>query len=58
MTTCPDCGATVESIDDLEFVQWDTEDVNIWAFKANKRLYLTACEACGAAIGGGVAGAK
>jgi hypothetical protein len=55
MTHCPECDATLEAQPDVEFVEMDAE-TNFFA--ASKRFYLVACGDCGAAIGGGVAGAK
>jgi hypothetical protein len=55
MVHCPDCDATLSGQDDVEFVEMDAET---GIFAASKRFYLTACGHCGAAIGGGVAGAK
>ena len=53
--TCPECDATLEEPSDVEFVEMDA---TTGFFAASKRFYLTACGHCGAAIGGGVAGAK
>jgi predicted nucleic-acid-binding Zn-ribbon protein len=55
MVHCPDCGATLVDETDVEFVETDAKS---GFFKASKRFYLVACGECGAAIGGGVAGAK
>lgn len=59
MTDCPECNRRVDSIDDVHFIDIDTEDTGLQlSFKAPKRLYIVACANCGAAVGGGVAGAK
>lgn len=55
MVHCPECDATLEESSDVEFVEMDA---TTGFFAASKRFYLTACGHCGAAIGGGVAGAK
>jgi hypothetical protein len=55
MTHCPDCDAELSTPESVDFVEMDAE-TNIFA--ASKRFYLVACGECGAAIGGGVAGAK
>lgn len=55
MVHCPECDATLSEKDDVEFVEMDAKT---GFFKASKRFYLVACGECGAAIGGGVAGAK
>jgi len=54
---CPECDAAIESIDDVEFVEWDTADDG-WTFRAAKVMYVVACVECGAAVGGGVAGGR
>ena len=55
MVHCPECEATMEQPDDVEFVDMDA---TTGFFTASKRFYLVACGECGAAIGSGVAGAK
>jgi predicted nucleic-acid-binding Zn-ribbon protein len=55
MAHCPDCDASLSEQDDVEFVEMEARTGFI---KASKRFYLVACNDCGAAIGGGVAGAK
>ncbi|WP_254273338.1 hypothetical protein [Haloarcula marina] len=55
MVHCPECDATLDAKDDVEFVEMDA---TTGFFKASKRFYLVACNDCGAAIGSGVAGAK
>jgi predicted nucleic-acid-binding Zn-ribbon protein len=55
MAYCPECDTTLAMGDDVEFVEMDAET---GLLKASKRFYLVACGNCGAAIGGGVAGAK
>lgn len=54
---CPECDARIESVNDVEFIEWDTEDTGL-SFNAPKILYLVACVNCAAAIGGGVAGGQ
>lgn len=54
MAHCPECGTDLAGGDDTEFVDLGTETR---FFQASKRFYLVACGHCGAAIGGGVAGA-
>jgi predicted nucleic-acid-binding Zn-ribbon protein len=51
---CPECNATFEAPEDVAFVDMESETK---IFGASKRFYLVACDHCGAAIGGGVAGA-
>jgi len=55
MAHCPECDAPFDSPEGVEFVEMDAE-TNLFA--ASKRFYLVACAECGAALGGGVAGAK
>ncbi|ACV46554.1 MULTISPECIES: hypothetical protein [Halomicrobium] len=54
MAHCPECEATLDQQDDVEFVDMDS---TTGFFTASKRFYLVACGECGAAIGSGVAGA-
>lgn len=53
MAHCSECGTDFDGKDDVEFVDLGAESR---FFKASKRFYLVACNECGAAIGGGVAG--
>jgi predicted nucleic-acid-binding Zn-ribbon protein len=53
MTHCSECGTEFSGQQDVEFVDLGAES-NF--FQASKRFYLVACNHCGAAIGGGVAG--
>lgn len=55
MVHCPDCETTLSEQSDVEFIEMGAKT---GILKASKRFYLVACENCGAAIGGGVAGAK
>ena len=55
MVHCPECQTTLDTIDDIEFVETDAK---IGFVRASKRFYTTNCAACGATIGSGVAGAK
>jgi len=54
MAHCPECDATLDTPEDVEFVDMDSEN---GFFTAAKRFYLVACADCGVAIGSGVAGA-
>jgi hypothetical protein len=54
MAHCPECEATLDQQEDVEFVDMDS---TTGFFTASKRFYLVACGECGAAIGSGVAGA-
>ncbi|WP_276270712.1 hypothetical protein [Haloarcula litorea] len=55
MVHCPECDSDLDQQQDVEFVEMDAET---GFFAASKRFYVVACGECGAAIGGGVAGAK
>lgn len=55
MAHCPECDSDLARKEDVEFVEMDS---STGFFAASKRFYLVACGHCGAAIGGGVAGAK
>ncbi|SDN22695.1 hypothetical protein SAMN04487949_3692 [Halogranum gelatinilyticum] len=55
MVHCPECQTSLETIDDIEFVEMDARTGFI---RASKRFYTSNCAACGATIGSGVAGAK
>jgi ribosomal protein S27E len=55
MVHCPECDATLNRQEDVEFADMGAET---GFFKASKRFYLVACGDCGAAIGSGVAGAR
>ncbi len=55
MVHCSDCEVTLSEKEDVEFIEMDA---SIGFFASSKRFYLIACGHCGAAIGGGVAGAK
>jgi hypothetical protein len=55
MVHCPECEATLDAEQDVDFVEMAAES---GIFAASKRFYVVACDECGAAIGGGVAGAK
>ncbi|AAV47679.1 unknown [Haloarcula marismortui ATCC 43049] len=55
MVHCPDCETSLETADDIEFVEVDATTGFI---KASKRFYTANCAACGVTIGSGVAGAK
>ncbi|MDT3434205.1 MULTISPECIES: hypothetical protein [Haloarcula] len=55
MVHCPDCETSLETADDIEFVEVDSATGFI---KASKRFYTANCAACGVTIGSGVAGAK
>ncbi len=55
MVHCPDCGATLETESDVDFVEMDA---TTGFFAASKRFYVVNCADCGATIGSGVAGAK
>lgn len=53
MVHCPECDATLEAPEDVEFLDIDASPGFI---RASKRFYLAACADCGVAIGSGVAG--
>jgi predicted nucleic-acid-binding Zn-ribbon protein len=55
MVHCPECEATLDAEQDVDFVEMAATS---GIFKPSKRFYVVACDECGAAIGGGVAGAK
>lgn len=55
MVHCPECDATMSEQDDIDFVDMEAR---AGFFRASKRFYVVACGECGAAIGGGVAGAR
>ncbi len=55
MVHCPECDATLERQEDVEFGDMGAES---GFFEASERFYLVACGDCGAAIGSGVAGAR
>ncbi|GGK60658.1 hypothetical protein GCM10009067_11220 [Haloarcula sebkhae] len=55
MVHCPDCETSLETADDIDFVEVDAVTGFI---KASKRFYTANCAACGVTIGSGVAGAK
>ncbi|EMA34946.1 hypothetical protein C444_00145 [Haloarcula japonica DSM 6131] len=55
MVHCPDCQTSLETADDIDFVEVDATTGFI---KASKRFYTANCAACGVTIGSGVAGAK
>ncbi|MBX0287201.1 hypothetical protein EGH22_12740 [Halomicroarcula sp. F28] len=55
---CSECDARIASTADVEFVEWETADIDALSFKAPKIMYLAACTNCEAAIGGGVAAGK
>jgi len=52
---CPECDGQIAQTEDVDFVEMDA---STGFFAASKRFYIVACGHCGAAIGGGVAGAK
>lgn len=52
---CPNCEATLETIDDVEFVEMDAK---VGFIRASKRFYTTECTDCGRTLGSGVAGAQ
>ncbi|WP_276270713.1 hypothetical protein [Haloarcula litorea] len=55
MVHCPDCEATLQSADDVAFVEMDA---TTGILAASKRFYVAECAECGSTIGSGVAGAK
>jgi len=55
MVHCPECHATLESPEAVEFVDMETDS---GIFEVTKRFYIAACADCGAAIGSGVAGGR
>ena len=55
MVRCPGCETSLESADDIEFVE---NDARVGFVKASKRFYTANCAACGRTIGSGVAGAR
>jgi predicted nucleic-acid-binding Zn-ribbon protein len=55
MVHCPECTTTLQNADDVAFVDTDSE---MGIVTAAKRFYTIECAHCGAAIGGGVAGAQ
>jgi len=55
MAHCQECQATLATAEDIEFRETDSK---LGVFRASKRFDLVACAECGAALGGGVAGAK
>lgn len=54
MVHCPDCQTSLETADDIEFVE---VDATTGLVRASKRFYTANCAACGVTIGSGVAGA-
>lgn len=54
MVHCPECEATVADQNDVEFADMDAKMAGLVG--SSKRFYVVACNACGAAIGSGVAG--
>lgn len=56
MGTCPECGASIESQDDIAFEDLGAAS-NFLSFESAKRFYVTECASCGVVIGTGVAGA-
>ncbi|WP_254767859.1 hypothetical protein [Salinilacihabitans rarus] len=56
MVHCPECESDLVDESDVEFVEMDAAAGGLFA--ASKRFYVVACAECGAAVGGGVAGAK
>ena len=57
MGTCPECGESIESDDDLVFNDLGSVS-NVLSFESAKRFYVTECGSCGVVVGTGVAGAK
>lgn len=55
MVHCPECETTIETADDVEFVEMDAR---LGFVRASKRFYTANCAACGHTIGNGVAGAR
>ena len=53
MVHCPECDERIDEESDVEFLDMGAKT---GFFAASKRFYLVACDACGAAIGSGVAG--
>ncbi len=56
MGNCPECGASIESGDDVAFQDLGSVS-NVLSFESAKRFYVTECADCGVVIGTGVAGA-
>jgi predicted nucleic-acid-binding Zn-ribbon protein len=54
MVHCPECEATLESMDDVAF---DDTESRIGFVRASKRFYVVECAHCGYSLGSGVAGA-
>ena len=55
MVHCPECEASLDDPDDIEFVEMDSVTGFV---KASKRFYTANCAECGRMLGSGVAGAK
>jgi len=55
MVHCPECEATLASMDDVEFEDTDSK---LGFVRASKRFYVVSCAACGHTLGSGVAGAR
>lgn len=55
MVHCPECETTIETADDVAFVE---VDARLGFVRASKRFYAAECADCGHVIGNGVAGAR
>ncbi|MUV59031.1 hypothetical protein SAMN04487947_0303 [Halogeometricum rufum] len=55
MVHCPDCGSSLDAIDDVTF---EDVDSSIGFVRAAKRFYNVSCAECGVTLGSGVAGAR
>jgi hypothetical protein len=54
MVHCPDCDGEIAEELDVEFLDLDAKMAGL--VRSSERLYVVACNDCGAAIGSGVAG--
>jgi predicted nucleic-acid-binding Zn-ribbon protein len=52
---CPNCRATVERAEDVDFAEMGAK---MGFIKSSKRFYVASCASCGHTLGSGVAGAE
>lgn len=55
MAHCPNCRATVERAEDVDFAEMGAK---MGFIKSSKRFYVASCASCGHTLGSGVAGAE